>query len=430
MCKTVIAAASSLWLLAGSTLGSCVPTATPDPVASKTARAEIAVFESFLKEPLCETVAVKYQLASDYATAGDYQKTIALAAEVAQADRGFDFPLDREFKPLATCPEFVKIGDSIHASHPPVERSVAAFTVDDPRLIPEGLAYDERTQSFLMGSLNEKRIVRYSKEGAVSEFVPAERNGLSDVLGIRMDPRDGSVWVASGADAAHAALFHFSPSGEFISKFRPPKGKSDHLFNDLVVCRDGAVFLTDSTANRVYTLPKGKTELVPIRTPRRLYYPNGIALSPDEETVFIADAFAVLAYERISTPVRRHADTAIAVGIHAVQPGAHRTLSGFDGLYTWKDCLVGVQNSLGSPRIVVARLNDSRSEATALTVLEYRTRFTQLPTTGALVGDTFYFITNSQIDHYRNGKLLNPEGLVPIVVAKVDLVEPSPGGTP
>ena len=101
------------------------------------------------------------------------------------------------------------------------------------------------------------------------------------------------------------------------------------------------------------------------------------------------------------------------------------TLSGFDGLYTWRDCLVGVQNSLGSPRVVVARLNSDRTEATALTVLEYRTKYSQLPTTGALVGDTFYFITNSQIDHYKNGKLLNPDELVSIVVAKVDLVEPS-----
>jgi hypothetical protein len=91
MCKTVLATSSSLWLLAGSTLGSCVPTATPDPVASKAARAEIAVCDSFLTEPLCETVAVKYQLASDYAILGDFDRTIALAAEVAQADQGFDF---------------------------------------------------------------------------------------------------------------------------------------------------------------------------------------------------------------------------------------------------------------------------------------------------------------------------------------------------
>src|SRR5262245_12082147 len=85
MFRAVLATVGCLWLLPGSTLGSGVPSATPDPVASKATRAEIAVFESFLKEPLCETVAVKYQLASDYVIAGDYQKAIALAAEVAQA---------------------------------------------------------------------------------------------------------------------------------------------------------------------------------------------------------------------------------------------------------------------------------------------------------------------------------------------------------
>jgi hypothetical protein len=37
------------------------------------------------------------------------------------------------------------------------------------------------------------------------------------------------------------------------------------------------------------------------------------------------------------------------------------------------------------------------------------------------VGDTFYYITNSQIDHFQNGKVLHPETLAPIVVAKVEL---------
>lgn len=82
------------------------------------------------------------------------------------------------------------------------------------------------------------------------------------------------------------ALFHFSPTGQFIHKYIPAETKSDHLFNDLVVCRDGDVFITD---------------------------------------------------------------------------------------------------------------------------------------TGAVVGDTFYYITNSQIDHFQNGKVLHPETLAPIVVAKVEL---------
>jgi SMP-30/Gluconolactonase/LRE-like region len=397
------------YLICHFSFGNCLPAATPDPEAVAAARAEIRAFEPFLREPLCEQIAVKYQLSTDQATIGNLDKTIELAEEVAQADQGFDFPIDGIFKPLANCPDFIRIADRVRAQHPQVHRSVSAFTIDDQMLIPEGLAYDSRTQSFLMGSINKKKIVRYDRQGQLTEFVPPGRDGLAKVLGIRMDPTDGSVWVASNEDAQHAALFHFSPAGQFIHKYIPAETKSDHLFNDLVVCRDGDVFLTDSTANQVYKLPRGQATLVPLTTSRRLYYPNGIALSANDKSIFIADAFGLLVLDRTDSSVR------------PVWPGPKLTLSGFDGLYTWKDCLVGVQNSMGSPRVVIARLDATQTRAINLDVLERRTQFTQLPTTGAVVGDTFYYITNSQIDHFQNGKVLHPETLAPIVVAKVEL---------
>jgi hypothetical protein len=397
-------------LLAGDPLlGACVPAATPSPAVVTTAHSEIIYFERFLREPLCEQIAVKYQLATDYASIGEVAKTIALAEEVAQADQGFDFPLDGAFKLLANCPDFTRIADKVNRLYPTVHQSVSAFTVDDRFLIPEGLAYDERTHSFLMGSLSEKKIIRYDENGKLTDFVPSKKYGLAQVLGIRMDPRDGSVWVASGEDAQHAALFHFSSTGQFIHRYPPPAGKSDHLFNDVVVCRNGDVYLTDSTANQVYKLSRGQTKLVPVQTSRHLFYPNGIALSADDRSVFIADAFGLLVLDRNDSSVR------------PVQPGHNMTLSGFDGLYTWQDQLVGVQNSLGSPRVVIVQLDAARTQATTLKVLERKTQFTQLPTTGAIAGDSFYYITNSQIDHYQNGTVLHPETLAPIVVAKVKL---------
>jgi DNA-binding beta-propeller fold protein YncE len=393
----------------GSLHGVCIPSSTPAPAAVAAARSEINAFEPFLREPLCEQIAVKYQLAADYASIAEADKTIELAQEVAQADQGFDFPLDGAFKRLAYCPDFVQIADKVNKLYPAVHQSVSAFTVDDQLLIPEGLAYDERTHSFLMGSLNEKKIVRYDENGRLTDFVPPKKYGLTQVLGIRMDPNNGSVWVASGEDALHAALFHFSPTGQLIRKYPPPAGKSDHLFNDVVVCRDGDVYLTDSTAHQVYKLPRGQTKLVPVPTSRHLFYPNGIALSDDDRSVFIADAFGLLVLDRNDSSVR------------PVRPGQNMTLSGFDGLYTWENQLVGVQNSMGSPRLVMVQLDNTRTEATALKVLERKTQCTQLPTTGAIVGDTFYYITNSQIDHYQGGKVSYPETLAPIVVAKVEL---------
>jgi hypothetical protein len=162
----------SWWLHSGRNAGSSGQCGRPDRDES------VRTVSS--RTPLW-TIAVKYQLAIDYAAVGNLDKTIELAQEVARAEQGFDFPLDGAFKLLGNCPDFLRIADDVHALYPPVHHSVSAFTFDDRMLIPEGLAYDERTQSFLMGSLNEKRIVRYTQDGLQKEFVPAGRDGLAEV---------------------------------------------------------------------------------------------------------------------------------------------------------------------------------------------------------------------------------------------------------
>ena len=55
----------------GSLHGACIPSSTPAPAAVAAARSEINAFERFLREPLCEQIAVKYQLATDYASIGE-----------------------------------------------------------------------------------------------------------------------------------------------------------------------------------------------------------------------------------------------------------------------------------------------------------------------------------------------------------------------
>jgi hypothetical protein len=62
-------------------LGGCIPSTTPDPAASAAAQTEMKAFEPFLREPLCEQIAVRYQLATDYAAVGNVDKTIELAQE-------------------------------------------------------------------------------------------------------------------------------------------------------------------------------------------------------------------------------------------------------------------------------------------------------------------------------------------------------------
>lgn len=105
-------------------------------------------------------------------------------------------------------------------------------------------------------------------------------------------------------------IARLEPDGKFTTLTR---SYNDHLYNspnDLVIARDGAIFFTDPPYglkdksmreiewNGVYRLaPDGKVTLLI----KDLTFPNGIALSPDEQTLYVAvsdpAATRVMAYD-------------------------------------------------------------------------------------------------------------------------------------
>lgn len=117
-------------------------------------------------------------------------------------------------------------------------------------MIPEGLAYDERQELFYMGSLNRRKVVKIDSEGRVSDFVPGDRYGLLPVLGIRLDPTDGTVWADTFENAGRAELVHFDATGKLLERFGP-KDSAKHGFKDLAVRKNGEVITTDSLSNQM-----------------------------------------------------------------------------------------------------------------------------------------------------------------------------------
>src|SRR5262249_29776090 len=101
---------------------------------------------------------------------------------------------------------------------------------------------------------------------------------------------------------------------------------------------------------------------------------------------------------------------------------AHDTLARIDGLYWRRGSLVAVQNGIGPARVVVFKLSQDQSRVIESTILEYRTPLTdETPTTGAIAGDDFYFISNSQVDNIQDGKILDLAKLQPIRIGVVRL---------
>ena len=379
-----------------------------EPSDAAVVREQIAQLEE-LESAVPSRGAVPFLLAIAKLHLGETREALELLKKSLAMKEGFDPSGDPAFLGLKGTKEFDDLVTKVHTDFPPVAQARLAFVAEEKDLIPEGLAYDKKQNLFYLSSLNRKKIVKIDSEGRVSDFVPGDRYGLLPVLGIRLDPTDGTVWADTFEDAGRTELVHFDASGKLLERFGPKDG-AKHGFNDLVVRKNGEVITTDSLSNQVFRFdPRTKT-FTALKIYRPLFYPNGIALADDDHTLYVADAVGIIRIDLIQGE-NREVDTGPCCN----------TLSGADGLYWHKGALIAVQNGIGSPRIAAFKLSKDGTSVTRTTVLESRTQFTVLPTTGAIRGNDFYFIANSQIDNLNGDKIMDVTKLAAVRIAVVRL---------
>ena len=105
--------------------------------------------------------------------------------------------------------------------------------------------------------------------------------------------------------------------------------------------------------------------------------------------------------------------------------------SEIDGLYSYQNDLITVQNARGLGRVVRFQLNARQDSITE--VLERNPDLLRVPTTGSIVGSRFFYIANRQADRLDADGRLSPLGSSPrlTVVRVVDLGRQEQGrGTP
>ena len=349
-----------------------------------------------------------FALARLYAQVGDAQKAIVLLKESLVTDEGFDPSGSPMLAPLRSNPEFARLAEQAQKQNPPIHSAKVAFTVPETDLFPEGLAYDPARHVFYMGSMYRRKIVRITEKGEVSDFVKPDLYHLQPIGGVHVDPTDQSVWAASDPDDAHGSeLYHFDAQGNLLERYSPGAGRHD--LNDLVLYRNSAIYVTDTDANLTYRFDRKTHVFTALDLPRPQLFPNGITLSEDATRIFIADWLGVIMIDLRDNTARE------------VYPREHNTLCGIDGLYWYKDSLIGVQ-STGAFRVMRWFLSKDGRQVRASKILERGTPLMSFPTTGALRGTDFYFIANTGIGNYTDaGKIADPSRLEPVHIAIVSL---------
>jgi sugar lactone lactonase YvrE len=351
---------------------------------------------------------VMVEIARQYAIAGDRKQALAWFQKAAALNPEYTPEFDRDFETMAALPEFRPLVERARKASPRVRRSALAFTVAESDLIPEGLAWDARSKKLYLGSVNKRKIVEIGPGGAVRDFIAAGQDGIGSVIGIRVDPRTNTLWANSLSNTEGSGVFHYDvATGRLIKKYVLP---ADLMFNDLEVTAKRDVFVTATRAQALYWISAKTDKLEEWRPGLRLRDANGIALSSDQRRLYVAtfpDGVTVIDLESGAARGLGHA--------------ASVSLAAIDGLYFHDNSLIAVQNGCIAHRVARFFLNPALDGVLKAEVLERGNPLFDIPTTGAVAGDTFYFIANSQLHNYGARGIVDRAKLRPISILKLKL---------
>ena len=378
------------------------------PAEAARIRSEIVTVEALLPNA-ADRGAALFFLAQLYAHLGEREKAMPLLDECVTLDEGFDPGAARALQVLNKNARFRELVEQARRRYPAVHRAEVAFTVPEKDLFPEGLAADAEKRVFYMGSMHRKKIVKITASGEVSDFVKTESYDLSPVGGLRVDTANHDVWAASDpGDKNRSELLHFDAQGKLLERF-PATGSGPHDLNDLVLRGPDEVFTTDTDGNAVLQFDRRSHRFTPLKFPRAIFYPNGIALSGDGEKLYVVDMLGVIVVD-----LRTHET-------RDVIPDAHDTLAGIDGLYWYKGDLIGVQYGTAAFRVMRWHLAPDGKRVESSEILEGSTELVKDPTTGAIFEGKFYFMANTGIDNLKDDRIVDESKLEPVKIAAIAL---------
>ncbi len=302
-----------------------------------------------------------------------------------------------------------------------VHLSTDYATIQEPDLIPEGIAHDQNTGITYVSSTYKQKIVGVKPDGVVFDFKTEQEDGLWSTVGMEVDAERNELWVISSN--AHTVLpmkypdsvtlwssrlFRYSLStGKLIEKY-DPEINGDYCFNDLCVTNSGTVYITESVQNRVYYLNPNKKSFEPLAIPdSTIIFPNGITHSDDDQLLYIAHRNGILCYS-------------IANNTHMNLQADELQLGRMDGLAYYKNTLVC--NQPGLKRILQLALNDKSDMVLNQRILEANHPEFDQPTTGEIAGDTFIYLGNAQMQSgFVNGAIRPFDSLKAVKLFKVRL---------
>jgi hypothetical protein len=326
----------------------------------------------------------------------------------------YGYPIDTisDFKSLWNAKEF-KAVKAVHKKNAsPSSKAQIAYTLPDKEFFPEGIAVHEKTGRFYVGSLHKDKVIKIDEVGLFSDF-SKPTDGLGTVIGLYIDQKQDMLYVCAkkdperNYDETYAGLFQYDlNSGLLLKSWKLPNTRAEHLLNDLTKAGND-FYITDSHGGNVYKLSPGSDTLQLFH--KGFIYTNGITSSADGKFLFVADYMGI-----------RKINIADKSASWLMEFSKNR-IPGIDGMYWYKNRLIAIQNGIEPVRVITIFIDEEFDKNHTVLPLVQNEKYFNIPTTGTIYRDTFYFIANSQLRMIDKGKIKPGQTPVNPLILKVNL---------
>lgn len=273
------------------------------------------------------------------------------------------------------------------------------YVLTDPELVPEGIAFSQKTNSFYLTSLAKSKIIKVNRiTGEQEDFIGELEFGYQPGVGIYADDERNRLYALGGyylLKDSIAALYVFDLTTRHLVKRvdMPPTG--EHFLNDLIMDKAGNLYMTDTKDSSVYKLRQGSDTLELFFKSSEIKYPNGIAISDDNSKLYIASFPGGIRILDISEKkLLNQADTA---GLS----------NGIDGLEFYKGNLYAVQNGVraNSNNFRKLVLNKNQDQIMDVEVIDGNNPELELPLTFCIADNKAIVIANSNLQYWNQTTL-------------------------
>ena len=336
------------------------------------------------------------------AAAGERQQALADLQQAVRRGAGLEPDRFPEFKSLETDPVFQTIASAAKRNEAAVANATEFARL--PGREAEGIAYDPVSKQLFAGS--EGELLAIDRYGKVTTFISG--GGLRQLLGIKVDAKRRLVWLVTGRfpnppggapstqpDVGTSGIRAYNiDTRALIASYELDERPLFHGFNDLALANDGTVYVTDSSTGSVYKVaPRAKSLELLVRD-ARMSFPNGIALSNDQKTLYVACVEGIYAVDP-------------RTGEHKLMPVPENvSVNSIDGLLIYKGALIGVQASPYLHRLVRIRLAPDSQSIEGATVLTSRTPAQYNQTTAAIGDGHIYMVGGTPVTDVYTGRPL------------------------